>query len=130
MTPESYVVVVDTTLRQLADASAASRMRAYLLDQFEFLGISAPLRRKAVQAATQHRWTSPAEVLDVTHRLWRKPEREFRYTAVDVLKYITLEILNLGRPALEQCMQDDFLEARYQRGIQLHRENKYSLQLS
>lgn len=86
MTPDCYVAAVDTTLRQFADALAARSMRAYLLDQFEFLGISAPLRRKAVQAGQQHRWISPGDVLDVAQRLWDKPEREFRYTAIDVLK--------------------------------------------
>jgi len=85
MTPESYVAMVDVTLRPLADTHAARSMRTYLLDQFEFLGIRAPLRRQAMQAGTRYRWASPAELLDVAQRLWDKPEREFRYTAIDLL---------------------------------------------
>lgn len=49
MTPTSFVATIDVTLRQYADAQIAFDMRAYLLNQFEFLGIRAPVRRQ-VQA--------------------------------------------------------------------------------
>lgn len=87
MTPTSFVAEIDVTLRQHADAQIAFDMRAYLLNQFEFLGIRAPVRRQAVKAITTNTvWTSPQEVMKVAQLLWEKPEREFRYTAIDFLK--------------------------------------------
>ena len=87
MTPTSFVATIDVTLRQYADAQIAFDMRAYLLNQFEFLGIRAPVRRQAVKAIVANTvWTSPQEVIDIAQRLWEKPEREFRYTAIDFLK--------------------------------------------
>lgn len=86
MTPTSYVANIDSTLRQYSDEQIASDMRAYLLEQFEFLGIRAPVRRQAIKTISNKRWTSPQSVIDVTLLLWEKPEREFRYTAIDILK--------------------------------------------
>ena len=86
MTPALYVSSMDASLRALANAAQAAPMRAYLLDQFEFLGIPAPQRRAAIKALPKQVWNSPADVLEIAHLLWEKPEREFRYTAIDFLK--------------------------------------------
>ncbi|WP_239950223.1 DNA alkylation repair protein [Vibrio natriegens] len=87
MAPTSFVAAIDEILRQYANPQVAFDMRAYLLNQFEFLGIRAPVRRSAVKAIVSNTvWTSPQYVIKIAQRLWEKPEREFRYTAIDFLK--------------------------------------------
>lgn len=104
MTPDSYVAAVDAALRQQADPARAPAMRAYLLDQFDFLGIPAPIRRKAIQA---HRFSDAADVLDAAQRLWAKPEREFRYTAIDLLARNVKLLDGSHLPALQALLQRD-----------------------
>jgi 3-methyladenine DNA glycosylase AlkD len=59
-------------------------MRAYMKDQFPFLGVAAPVRRAAVAALVKPRLTHD-ELLAVADGLWQCPEREYRYTAIDLL---------------------------------------------
>ncbi|MFA9216667.1 MAG: DNA alkylation repair protein [Sphingomonadaceae bacterium] len=107
MSPEAYVAMLEAALRPRADASEARGMRAYLLDQFDFLGIRAPLRRQAIQALPPVRWTTSAPLLDIAQRLWALPEREFRYTAIDLLRrhYRLLDAQQL--PELLALLQRD-----------------------
>lgn len=85
---DSYIDAIELVLRPLGNADKARNMKAYLLNQFDFIGISAPARRAAVKGRGMHsqKWQSAAELLAVANTLWQKPEREFRYTAVDLLK--------------------------------------------
>ena len=76
---------IEGALRPLADASQAVPMRAYMLDQFEFLGIRATARRQALRTLPRmNNWTS-TELLALAEALWDLPEREFQYVAVDLL---------------------------------------------
>lgn len=71
-------------LQPLANPERAGPMRAYMKDQFPFLGIAAPVRRAAV-AALGCQTLSHADLLGTADGLWTLPEREYRYTAVDLL---------------------------------------------
>lgn len=91
MTP-SFVAMclppIEAALREQADAQQALPMKAYMLGQFEFLGIRAGPRREALKQALQGlpKFTGVAdELLALAHALWHLPEREFRYTAIDLL---------------------------------------------
>ena len=76
---------IESALRPLADAQRAQRMRAYMLDQFAFLGIHASPRRQALRTLPGLKdWTAPA-LLALAEALWALPEREFQYAAVDLL---------------------------------------------
>ncbi len=76
---------IEGTLRPLADAQRAQPMRAYMLDQFAFLGIHAAPRRQALRTLPGLKdWTAPA-LLALAEALWALPEREFQYAAVDLL---------------------------------------------
>lgn len=81
----SFLRSIEDVLRARADAEQALRMRAYLLDQFPFLGLPAPVRRDAVKDLSRAFRPSAEELLEVAHALWEHPEREFRYTAIDLL---------------------------------------------
>jgi 3-methyladenine DNA glycosylase AlkD len=76
---------IEAMLRPLADALQAVPMRAYMLDQFAFLGIRATPRRRALRGLPRlNTWTAP-ELMDLAEALWDLPEREFQYVAVDLL---------------------------------------------
>ena len=76
---------IEGALRPLADAQQAQPMRAYMRDQFAFLGIHAPPCRQALRTLPGLKdWTAPA-LLALAEVLWVLPEREFQYAAVDLL---------------------------------------------
>ena len=63
-------------------------MRAYMKDQFAFLGVSSPERRIATKlcwANLELRHITADWLLEVTHLAWDQPEREFQYAALDTL---------------------------------------------
>lgn len=76
---------IETALRPLADATQAVPMRAYMLDQFAFLGIRATPRRQALRGLPGMKTWTAAELLSLAEALWELPEREFQYVAVDLL---------------------------------------------
>lgn len=75
-----------SALAPLADAERAPAMRAYMRDQFSFLGIATPLRREAIKPAIRaFKGASPAELTGVAGELWQLPEREYQYAALDLM---------------------------------------------
>jgi 3-methyladenine DNA glycosylase AlkD len=81
---------LQTLLEAHADPRRAPAMRAYMRDQFEFLGIAAPLRKQLTRT-----WISeqsfPKKVInpDLIEEMWALPEREYDYAAIELLiKYI------------------------------------------
>ena len=80
----TWLAAVEAALRAQADAQQAVPMKAYMLGQFEFLGIRAGPRRDALKGWMKFSGTAD-ELLALAEALWRLPEREFRYVAVDLL---------------------------------------------
>ncbi|QEL57270.1 DNA alkylation repair protein [Chromobacterium paludis] len=73
-------------LNSVANPSRAPAMRAYMREQFDFLGVPAPARRKAAGPwIKSHDAAGPDGWLELAEALWRQPEREFQYVAVDLL---------------------------------------------
>ena len=81
----TFFAHIDTALRPLADAQQAVPMRAYMLDQFAFLGIRATPRRQALRGLPKLNTWSANDLLALADTLWAAPEREFQYVAVDLL---------------------------------------------
>lgn len=77
---------IEQRLRALADPARAAPMSAYLLDQFTFLGLPAPVRREAVSDLVKRPVPDKKLLLDTAGQLWNLKEREFRYTAIDLLR--------------------------------------------
>ncbi len=101
----ALLLQIDAALRPLADPGQAAPMRAYMLDQFAFLGIRATPRRQALRGLPRlNTWTA-ADLLSVAEALWEMPEREFQYVAVDLLAkhHRQLELASL--PRLLQLVQ-------------------------
>ena len=104
MTPPQYVRAVQRALTPLRNASKATPMKAYLLDQFEFLGLPAPVRRQAIQDIGKVGWSSSDDLLQAADLLWQQPEREYRYTAVDVLRKHSAWLTVKDLPALQALL--------------------------
>lgn len=83
-TSERNIERIRDALEPLADPARAAQMRAYMRDQFPFLGIQAQARRRAVSALRLGR-VDQADLFALVEALWRLPEREYRYTGVDLL---------------------------------------------
>lgn len=78
--------LIISALAPLADSKRAPAMRAYMRDQFEFLGIATPERRAALRPLIrQLRGASAAELISLARELWQLPEREYQYAAIDIL---------------------------------------------
>jgi 3-methyladenine DNA glycosylase AlkD len=97
---------IEAALRALADAQQAVPMKAYMLDQFEFLGIRAGPRRAALKGLPKFAGDADA-LLALAGALWRLPEREFRYTAIDLLAKHHKRLDLSALPQLLQWVQTD-----------------------
>jgi 3-methyladenine DNA glycosylase AlkD len=107
MTPKQFVLAVQRAFTPLADATRAAQMKAYLLDQFEFLGLQAPVRRQAVRGIGKVQWSCADDVLAAAQLLWQKPQREYRYTAVDLLRQHSEQFSVNDLPALQALLLRD-----------------------
>jgi 3-methyladenine DNA glycosylase AlkD len=104
MAPQQFLLAVQRALAPLADETRAEAMKAYLLNQFEFLGLPAPVRRAAVKGIGNVRWQSADDLLTTAELLWQKPQREYRYTAVDLLRKHSAMLSVSDLPALQALL--------------------------
>lgn len=107
MTPDQFSHAVQHVLTPWVDVSRAAKMKAYLLDQFEFLGLPAPVRREAVKGIGKVHWQSKDDLLVAADMLWQKPQREYRYTAVDLLRQQSAQLSVNDLPALQGLLLRD-----------------------
>ncbi|MCL2677727.1 MAG: DNA alkylation repair protein [Clostridiales bacterium] len=70
------------TMRAAADPAQAAGMSAYMRDQFPFLGIPAPQRRRLCRSFLK---AQKAVDWEFIFKCWELPEREFQYLAADCL---------------------------------------------
>ncbi len=87
------------SLRQAADPSKAPSMRAYMRDQFDYLGIPTPVRRKLARTHLKAMAEQPID-WDFVDNCWRQPEREFQYLAVDYLSQVSAQLTPADLPRL------------------------------
>ncbi len=73
-------------LQRAADPARRAPMRAYMRDQFEFLGVATPVRRDATKALYKDMKSKSAdELMALAQALWDHPAREYQYAAIDLL---------------------------------------------
>jgi 3-methyladenine DNA glycosylase AlkD len=101
-----WLAPIEAALRALADAQQAEPMKAYMLDQFEFLGIRAGPRREALKGLMKFTGSAD-ELLALAEALWRLPEREFRYAAIDLLSKHHKRLDVSALPRILQLVQTD-----------------------
>lgn len=76
----NWVGRVRAALTAVGDPARAAAMAAYMKGIAPFLGVPAPVRRAAIRGLGL---PSVDELPGVARELWRQPEREFAYVAVD-----------------------------------------------
>ena len=73
--------------RPAADPDHAVGAAAYMRDQFPYLGVRTPVRRKLQRAALRDLPApSESELAEVALALWGEPEREFQHAGCDYLR--------------------------------------------
>ena len=75
---------IKQALRHGQHADRALSMQAYLKNQFAFLGLPAPVRRQAI-AVLGPLVAKRQDLLSLAAVLWEQKEREYKYTALDLL---------------------------------------------
>ncbi|WP_201319289.1 DNA alkylation repair protein [Paenibacillus sp. EPM92] len=84
--PRIYTDKLEAWLRPYADEEKAGPMRAYMRDQFAFLGIRSPELKQLMREFIKEHGIPVGDRLQETLRmLWRLPEREFQYAALVLL---------------------------------------------
>jgi 3-methyladenine DNA glycosylase AlkD len=93
-------------LTPLADTNRAITMRAYLKDQFPFLGIAAPIRRKASMPLIRTvKVKDAAQLIALAEQLWQLDHREYQYAAIDLLMRHHRQLSGAHVPALLALVQ-------------------------
>lgn len=81
-----YLQGLVATFNANANANIAIKQAKYMRNQFEFLGIPAPVR-KALQKSYLHKKALPPkdELFEILKFLWELPAREYQYFAQELL---------------------------------------------
>jgi 3-methyladenine DNA glycosylase AlkD len=87
--------------RAAADPEKAMQMKAYMRDQFPFLGIPTPERKKLSRTFLEEKSDSDSD-WDFVFKCWNQPEREFQYLAVNYLSKLAPRLSADDVPKLRQ----------------------------
>lgn len=87
---QSYISQLESDFILNSDSLIAKKQSAYLKDKFELFGIPTPLRKEIQKPFLMKVNLPPKEELtSIITDLWKKPQREFQYFALDLhRKYI------------------------------------------
>ena len=104
--PEVFVRAVSKALVPIADPTLRPWMKAYMKNQFEFLGVATPARRLSLSGLIRmQKGTTAAHLLRSARLLWTFPEREYQYVAVDLLAKHVRALTPKQLPALFNLVQ-------------------------
>jgi len=87
---ENYIKQIEAAFNSNRNSDNASKMAAYMRNQFRFLGIKSPERRELLKPFLIKTNRPPIDDLNVVVKhLWQKPEREFQLIAMEIAnKYV------------------------------------------
>ncbi|AKU21112.1 DNA alkylation repair protein [Massilia sp. NR 4-1] len=92
---------LSAALQAAALRDKAAEMRAYMRNQFDFLGLPTPLRRATAKPWLKaQKGSGAAALLQQANRLWELPQREYQYLAIDLLAMHWKELSPQELPAL------------------------------
>jgi len=112
-TPERLVAALTKRFRQAADEERAAGMKAYMRDQFAFFGIPKDQRVELEREAIAEVLGGPrgtlteAELATTVRLLFAKPEREFAYAALALLRR---HVPRVATPAFLAVLRELVLE--------------------
>ena len=83
---KDFIRQIQTELEKHRDPQRAVYMKAYMKDQYEYLGINAPARRTLTRPFLTKDSRPPVEHLwPVVRQFWELPEREYQYFAMELI---------------------------------------------
>ncbi|MBN8210355.1 DNA alkylation repair protein [Bacillus sp. NTK071] len=83
------ILAIQEELVPLQNHAQAEKMEKYMRNQFSFLGIKTPERRKAVKKAIKvHGLPDKQDLKTLLYNLWDKDEREYQNVALDLLDLV------------------------------------------
>lgn len=92
-------------LEAVADPARAEPMAAYMKGQFAFLGVAAPVRKRAQRPfLATGKGCSSVELLEEATSLWAVPERELQYVAMDDLRRWAKRLDGDALPAVRELI--------------------------
>ncbi len=84
----AYVNAIQAHYKPHANSDSAQPMKAYMRNQFDFLGIKTPQRRALLKEFISQQGLPKLEELpSISFDLWQLPERDYQYIVVDLLGY-------------------------------------------
>ena len=88
LSAQQFARAVEAALASVANPAQSPAMRAYMKDQFAYLGVKAPELRAAIaEIVRQQKNASAADLLRCARLLWDMHEREYQYAAVHLLAH-------------------------------------------
>ncbi|VEE12611.1 putative DNA alkylation repair enzyme [Streptococcus anginosus] len=91
-------------LKEVANPEDAIHMKAYMKDQFEFLGVKTPVRRKLSKVFFKKN-SSPAIDWKFIHQAWDNPYREMQYVVLDYLQLKQKALTPSDLPKIKKLAQ-------------------------
>ena len=89
-----YLSEVETAFKNHADPANAVGQKAYMRNQFDFLGIKSPIRKEIQRPFFRKENLPPKEALEgIVKTLWNMPEREFQYFAMELANKYSSEFV-------------------------------------
>jgi 3-methyladenine DNA glycosylase AlkD len=83
-----YIIPVARAFKKIADTENAINMKAYMRNQYAFLGIKTPDRRKICKSHMKNMpMLEEKELFIVVKELWNLPEREYQYFGQELIGY-------------------------------------------
>lgn len=102
----SYLKPLLKSFNEHADAENAAWIKAYMLHQFDFFGLKAPVWRKLSKEYFKQGLPPLEETEQIIHDCWEHPKRELKYVAIELLacykKQWTKETIHLIEYMLTQ----------------------------
>ncbi|WP_419881589.1 DNA alkylation repair protein [Peribacillus sp. B-H-3] len=101
----SYVEGLAKLYTQHIDIDYANWSKSYLRNQFDFLGIRTPIRRKLTKQFL-HEFGVPKKdyLKDVILTLWERSEREYQKAALDILNKVKIDLTPEDMPWLSSLL--------------------------
>jgi 3-methyladenine DNA glycosylase AlkD len=79
-----YIAGLTKLFKQHANAEKAAGAKAYMRNQFEYLGLTAPLRQSISKTYIKAKLPEYKELEIIVKELWQLSEREYQYFAIDL----------------------------------------------
>ena len=91
-------------LKEVANPEDAIHMKAYMKDQFEFLGVKTPVRRQVSKIFFKKNHKSTID-WEFVNQAWENPYREMQYVVLDYLQLKQKSLTSNDLPKIKQLAQ-------------------------